>query len=93
MYRLLLNSNIHFISFDVKVQDREPRPGMLVIACEAWMCFQTFEEEELPWMRNKAGWSFFRAVSEMEIRPCSVSNVKALLVIVVRWGRCLGFIC
>ena len=30
MYRLLLNSNIHFISFDVKVQDREPRPGMFI---------------------------------------------------------------
>jgi hypothetical protein len=40
-------------------------------------------DEELPWIRRRAGLEFFRPVSVTLIRPCGVESVK--LDMVRRW--------
>lgn len=49
-------------------------------AVESKMCRKILEEDELPWMRRRAGESFLRAVSLIERRPWGVDIVKEAMV-------------
>ena len=59
---------------------------LLVMEGEVMMCLNIFEDDEFPWMRMRAGASFFSAVSVMLMMPwVSLCRVK-LDIIAGKWG-------